>query len=914
MDAGKFDGIDAKIVESYKENTQLLKEAERELKVYDFSSKQENQADKLRQEQEKYKLLLDKNKRDQSRAETDAQHEMTQSLIDAMDEGSKKTLAQRKLNHEKELEAIRREAEDRKLKLIENARSEFEANPENIKKSFDAESFAKSEPAQRQFKKIEEVRDIKIRTSNIKYNRGDDLSGLLDEYKDYTDERLALEKKFNDDIAVLEAQRRQAVKDGNAALIGQIDRAKAQATKDKGEQLMRLDYGQLKKSPEYVRAFENLKQTSTETLSSLLSQLEEAKRTAAEVLNPEDLREYTSTIQSIVDELTERNPFQTIIAKKKELARAEQELAKAKKLLDATDKKGYAILADYDEKTGETVYTYLTATEALKKYNEAKDHVIKTDGELQAAEKKVSEQVGELANALKDIGGVIGGTSGEIISLMGDIYSFASLSMEGISKLSSEAAKEMSALEKASVILGIISAAIRLLQQLDSLIGDAHSQYEGYAEKIAEINRLTDAVNEYRLAALEAQQAEKNWFSKDNLGNLRDYRELHEEIADAYDKKANEKQAVYENEGGGGWLTSLWKPFTTLIDKTYGKVFGFNINKEYEEGTAKATDNLRIETRKKSKGFLGTGIGGKSQKTEDLVTWARKNGFGELFDDDGLINKEAGKAILEKYGDKLVGQTKETLEELLELREKYDEYIDQLHEYVNSMYEPLVDNFVDAIFDWLDTGKDALDSFRDYASDTFRNIARDMVKSLVISQIFGTGEDSFQNKINALYEQYSKGELTEEELNRKVAEETALLGKKAEEKLPVIQESTGVIMDTLEQVTGIDLRDKGGSTSQSSTSGYSSVASQESIDETNGRLTGVQMGVEEVKEQVYKQTEIQISMVETMKTLYNLNYEHYTEIQDMTQNSLNILEDINKDTKQLYFIVECLKKIETNTK
>ena len=55
-----------------------------------------------------------------------------------------------------------------------------------------------------------------------------------------------------------------------------------------------------------------------------------------------------------------------------------------------------------------------------------------------------------------------------------------------------------------------------------------------------------------------------------------------------------------------------------------------------------------------------------------------------LFDENGLINKELAQALIDNYGNKLVGQTKETLEELIKLREKYDEYIEQLHEYVSS--------------------------------------------------------------------------------------------------------------------------------------------------------------------------------------------------------------------------------------
>lgn len=128
MDAGKFKGIDSAVITSYKENIKKLKEAEKELKVYDSSSKQDDQAHKLREEQEKYKLLLDKQNREQQRMKEDSANELEQLEINKLKESSEKVLRQRKLNHNLELQAIEREAEDKKLQEIEKARSAFEAN------------------------------------------------------------------------------------------------------------------------------------------------------------------------------------------------------------------------------------------------------------------------------------------------------------------------------------------------------------------------------------------------------------------------------------------------------------------------------------------------------------------------------------------------------------------------------------------------------------------------------------------------------------------------------------------------------------------------------------------------------------------------------------------------------------------
>lgn len=222
----------------------------------------------------------------------------------------------------------------------------------------------------------------------------------------------------------------------------------------------------LKQSPEYIRAFEDLKNTSSETLNSLLEQLERAKSIAATVLNPKDLREYTITIQEIIDELDSRNPFQALVDKQKELVKAERELAEAKRNLDVVNAGGQVVYGSkLNNKTGKIDVTYLSATQALNKYNAAKDKSQKATSNFVKAEKTAIDKVDEMASVLKDIGGAIGGTSGDIISFMGDVTTFVIGSIDGMSKVAQTGANAISAVEKASVILGIISAGIQLMQQ-----------------------------------------------------------------------------------------------------------------------------------------------------------------------------------------------------------------------------------------------------------------------------------------------------------------------------------------------------------------------------------------------------------------------------------------------------------------
>lgn len=851
LKSGSTQGVPEEVAKQYNALIKQKTEAEEKLKIYDDKglSKEYNS---IVDQNQKISDLMDKQSIERKRREEDLEYQAAQAKINAMADGEDKIRAQRELDNKKEIQDLERQREDYIRTEIEYQKKIFSErerlNSTHIKnykkKTFDPSGVSVDTTAW----------DAIIKNTQ-KRQAVDWYRPLLKQYQSYADQRLAIEKQFNDDIALLRKAREKAEKAGDTNEISKIDRSIAKAISDKGKELMQHDFDILKKSPEYVRAFEDLKNTSSETLKSLLEQLEEAKGAAVTVLDPNDLREYTSTIQKIMDELDSRNPFKALADNLKILKQAEKELIEAKSTLDKVNAGEKVVSGSkLNAKTGKIDTTYFSASEALKRYNAAKDKATKANNDFIKAEKAAKAVVDKLANAITGVGDSISGTSGEIISLIGNIALFTTNAIDGIATVAqigkdaiTAAEKAVAAVEKASVILGIISAGIQLMQQLNSILPTADNQYEKYAEKVAEINKLTEAVNEYRIAALEAQQAESKWFSEDNLRNLRDYKDLHDEVAKAYKTKAEEYQATYQNKSGGGWITNSWNWF---LDNTYGKIWGIDFGRQYKEEQTKAIENLRIETRKRSKGFLGTGIGGHSQETEDLVSWARRNGLGELFDNDDLINKTVAENILNNYGDKLVGQTRETLEALLELREKYDEYTQQLHEYVSSLYEPLVDNFVDSLWAWFDEGKDALDSFKDYASDTFRDIVSDMLRTIVLDKVVG----SFSEDIATLYEEYASGKLDEEALMRKVAERTEGLVDNYENNLPTLERILENVNEYLNKA-GIDLRE-GTSTSQESSKKGFATMSQDSADELNGRFTALQIAGEEIKNQSVEQTRL----------------------------------------------------------
>ena len=670
------------------------------------------------------------------------------------------------------------------------------------------------------------AQDVYMRQMERLYE--DHIDNLSSKYEDYTYKRISIEKKYNEEVRELMILREEAEGKGDKNAIKMLTSAISRATAQKGKDLMQVSFSQFRESPDFVRAFEDLRNTSTDTLQYLIQQMEEYKGVAAEAWNPEDLREYTTTLQEISDELMERNPFDVLIQKRKELSRAEEEMRSAQDALENV-RAGVPVISGVKIKNGSLYATYLSEDAALKNLIKSKDKYNRIETDTLKVERKVTDQAYELFDLLSSVGNTVGGVQGEILSLLGDFGVFTTDMIDGITAVSQTGVNALSAMEKASVILTIVSTGIQLLQKLEEVTPDAYSRYLEYDAKIEEINNLKDAVLSYELAVLKAQQAERGWFGDDSLNNLKDYKEQQLKVLNEYMAKAMEAQAVYQNKKGGGWLTGVLNyGLLGAIDS----VFGTNIlGNKYAEGTTAAVNNLRIETRKKSKGFLGSGIGSHSQKTEDLQSWIKKqSGWenAELFNDMGLIDKDLAQEVIDKFGKKLVGQTKETLEELIKLREQYDEYVEQLREYVSSLYSPLVDDMVSGLWDWVDEGKDAMDSFKDYAKDTFREIVSDMLNSLIMKRVFA----GWQDEIADMYEKYSGSDTDMADFAKAISEKVKELTDKYADELPYLQELLKQIFENF-SIAGIDFT----SDSSAQQSGKATVISQVT-EETATRLDG----------------------------------------------------------------------------
>ena len=369
--------------------------------------------------------------------------------------------------------------------------------------------------------KLQAIADAKDKLSNGGYglNPEDKLQGaifledkqkaadqevakMVEQYQDYTQKRLAIEKEFDADISLLEKKRTKAKATGNTDEVDKLTGAIAQATAAKGKSLMAVDLEQLKADPDYIKAFENLNDVSTETLEKLKQEFERAKQTAAESLNPEDLREYTSTIQELTDEINNRNPFTALKKAKEDLKTADEELRQAElRVTQAQTKFGKG---SKEEQA------------ALEKLRQAKDKQIKKNRQYQAAEKSVTGSIKDLCDNLDQVGSTIGGTVGEVVSLIGQIGSVTMASIQGFETAANASSKAISTLEKASVILTIISSAYQIASKIISIFSDDDGEAayqkakEMYKSYIQVLNDVIDKQKEL-VSTLDVKNAQNSY-------------------------------------------------------------------------------------------------------------------------------------------------------------------------------------------------------------------------------------------------------------------------------------------------------------------------------------------------------------------------------------------------------------------
>lgn len=555
--------------------------------------------------------------------------------------------------------------------------------------------------------KLQAIADAKDKLSNGGYglNPEDKLQGamfledkqksadqevakMVEQYQDYTQKRLAIEKEFDADISLLEKKRTKAKATGNTAEVDKLTGAIAQATAAKGKSLMAVDLEQLKTDPDYIKAFENLNDVSVETLEKLKQEFESAKQTAAESLNPEDLREYTNTIQALTDEINNRNPFTALKKAKEDLKTADEELRQAElRVTQAQTKFGKG---SKEEQA------------ALENLRQAKDKQIKKNRQYQAAEKSVTGSIKELCDNLDQVGSTIGGTVGEVVSLVGQIGSVTMASIQGFETAANASSKAISTLEKASVILTIISSAYQIAGKIISIFSDDDGEAayqkakEMYKSYIQVLNDVIDKQKEL-VSTLDVKNAQNSY---------------------EYAKSLYDKQADAARQMGKDYLNS-------------GASHGFlGIGSKASHGV-KQRKNMSSEAWGQLDQWAKEN--NITQQILNSIKSGRMTGLFDLTIEQIMTLKEQAPLFFAK----LDSDTQDYLNDLVGVKDAQDELLKTLNEGITGVdFDSVGDDFLDMLTDMDSDAKTMLQSLSNNFSEMMRkSLIQQMYKAQYKDQL-----------------------------------------------------------------------------------------------------------------------------------------------------------------------------------
>ena len=435
---------------------------------------------------------------------------------------------------------------------------------------------------------------------------------------------------------------------------------------------------------------------------------------------------------------------------------------------------------------------------------------------------KLYSTLTKIEGQFNDIGETAGGAMGEVIStaskittsslqMINSIKTLAENSAEGIENTGEVAATTIQKVERASVILAIIQAALKIIQSIASIFGDTETSMEQNIREAQELNEELRVMNER--ARLNADVF-KTVFGEDAFGNYVNNVTALTDAMNAYqatmDKITNRGKEKYVEFGTGNTgLANLWKD-----DFIWESV---------SESVANMMNQVQHSTWFRS---------AKYKKLKDVVP--------ELFEESGVLNMQALKEFVEGNSDTFKHLSKENqtyLKELVNNWETYEEAIKAVNDYLNEIFGELGNTLTDALVDSFEQGTNAADAFGEAAGNMLKNLAKQVLYTATI----GPEIEKAQKKIDAINRDLS---LSDEERYNALAGvvDTMLDDVLAQQK--VGQELWERLKQAAEER---GLQWEAEAAGQEATSRGFQAMSQDTGDELNGRFTDIQGKVTDIR-------------------------------------------------------------------
>ena len=438
---------------------------------------------------------------------------------------------------------------------------------------------------------------------------------------------------------------------------------------------------------------------------------------------------------------------------------------------------------------------------------------------------ELNEVLSESAQQFSQLGEVIPGITGDILSGIGSVASAAIGVANGITAIG----KAASAAEKASAILAIISAVIRAIDYFTSIADEneeannnAAEAARNYAEALRDLEEAAKIDKNNTIFGDDVfgtliSQSEK---ARNNLDAITEMLEKGVALHDALDEPINLPGVNIGGSAGDGFSDfEVFDPdyITNQLDrdKYNAERFGSTLASDLRSGWQK---------------FWGSE---KNQSTFDMSTLINEDAGFSFMD---MLNEDKFNELQEWYaqwGEGLSDENKIIVEQILADWEDYKEAMDQIKESVKSFFSDVSSNVADSVLDsWIETGKAIIDA-TELVGDYAKALAKSAVESFLLKEVFADAEGQMLNLMMA-------GDY---------AGAASLISKLINEASEYAPEITAMF-EQINKATGGALSELGGDSDRSAVQKGIAQASQDSVDELNGRMTAIQSHTFSINERV----------------------------------------------------------------
>lgn len=818
---------------AHKQQTEAEKAAKEQAKANEKTAEETYKYSQQQEQQQKANQLL-----------------QAQAIVDAMQEGEAKKLAQLDLNYKKEKEAIDKEEQSLLQTKIDHSKNLWDADPKHEKQGFYATGQQKAIKLTDEEKAGITAKKQSLDATTTQ-QRSELIKALLDKYDDENEKAEKTRKAITDDITQLTKLRDEAEKLGQNDIAKNYEHKRQQAAQALEENIQSVYLEELKKSIDWDAVFNNLDRQTTEQLKATRDKLTSYKNSKEyQQATPENKKVVSTAIDQLNDAIIKGSGiFGNLAENCKAYEKASERYTTALQELNIA-------LSEFDD------------IEDSNAPEEAKEAAKK---KVEAAQKKADDAKKDKDTSKVNRDKSFDTTTDNLIQLSQAITQLGSTSEMSLSELGNVASNVANVFgEAGSKIGGIIGAILSLLDAI---------QKQGLFKFVGNVFQSAFGAVGGVFRSLTGSKL----FGTDTS--------IEDTISDLTQSNQDLESAVTR-------LTEVMKDKAGQeATDTYQRA-----KKNLEDATANKQQILRDTGGASSNGFIG--IGGKHSSNKHIndsmssADWQRisqitgenvrsASDFWNLTSEQMAKVADEATDLWSKIKNASNDGYKSNASNMDEYIEYYKKLIDLQNDYNEAVTNLSFDNTRDGLKELLsDTTKGVKDATKK---------VKEYMEEAVLTYITKT---TLAKDMQDWYTQFASA-MADGKLDQS---EKTDLQKKYEEAYRKGEQAR----DNAYAAAGIDPKED---YTQSSTSATLSGATQDQQDETNGRLTGIQNSLSIVADAVQQQVENN-AIIANSAAIIRSNMDDMMEMQIQ---AVGYLEKIERHTSELPSMNQKLEKIRKNT-